>query len=88
MVLAFIFLNCITIALERPQIEAGSTVSGPRQRVTTLVMAKVGWGGGSPGRTQLSQTLSMERAGRGVGVGDGTGSACLWEWKATRSQKW
>lgn len=27
-VLAFIFLNCITIALERPQIEAGSTVSG------------------------------------------------------------
>lgn len=26
-VLAFIFLNCITIALERPQIEAGSTVS-------------------------------------------------------------
>ena len=28
MVLAFIFLNCITIALERPQIEAGSTVSG------------------------------------------------------------
>ncbi|ELW64455.1 Voltage-dependent T-type calcium channel subunit alpha-1I [Tupaia chinensis] len=25
-VLAFIFLNCITIALERPQIEAGSTV--------------------------------------------------------------
>ena len=27
-VLVFIFLNCITIALERPQIEAGSTVSG------------------------------------------------------------
>ena len=27
-VLVIIFLNCITIALERPQIEAGSTVSG------------------------------------------------------------
>lgn len=28
-VLAFIFLNCITIALERPDIDPGSTVSGP-----------------------------------------------------------
>lgn len=30
-VLVFIFLNCITIALERPDIDPGSTVSPRRQ---------------------------------------------------------
>lgn len=30
-VLVFIFLNCITIALERPDIDANSTVSPPPQ---------------------------------------------------------
>lgn len=30
-VLVFIFLNCITIALERPDIDPGSTVSLRRQ---------------------------------------------------------
>ena len=52
-VLAFIFLNCITIALERPQIEAGSTVSGwglqavqgTRQR-DRLPRLAVGWHAG------------------------------------------
>lgn len=30
-VLAFIFLNCVTIALERPDIDPGSTVSPQTQ---------------------------------------------------------
>lgn len=35
-VLAFIFLNCVTIALERPDIDPGSTVS-PRTQLALWV---------------------------------------------------
>lgn len=79
-VLAFIFLNCITIALERPQIEAGSTVSGwglqavqgTRQR-NRLPRLAVGWHAG----------LGLESSMRPDATEGGVPGAGLWKGAAS-----
>lgn len=60
-VLVFIFLNCITIALERPQIEAGSTVSG--------------WGLQAVQGTSQRDRLPGPAVGQHAGLGAGGGRA-------------